>query len=99
RREPIPEAASVESGADALQQFAFEIGVLEKPPPRARVADSVLVLENPESLARDILAATYDQNSARAHVLLLDDHGGHAIRPVVRKRFGRMFEEVVRPAR
>ena len=85
----------VESSSNRCEELAFQRDVLEEPTARPRVADAVLVFEDSESLACDILAPAHDDDGARPHVLLLDDDRRHAVRPVVRERFGRMLEQAV----
>ena len=93
--EPLPESACVERSAHRRQELALQRGIFEESPARARVTDPALVLEDPESLASDVVVPAHDDDGAGTHVLLLDDDRRDAVGPVVRERLGWMLQQAL----
>src|SRR5438445_408669 len=71
--ELVEQPGRVRRGADALEESAFELCIVEEAATGARVADAEALVDDAEAPPGNVVLAADDHDRARTHVLLLAD--------------------------
>ncbi len=94
--ELLPQAGGGYGRADPVQDLLGDLRVGEEGPPGAGV-DGAGRAVDAEARAGRVGVLAHQDGGAGAHVLLLADHLGDAVRPVLGERLGRVLKEAVHP--